>query len=178
MNMKRLLLMLCLILAYLSMTGQNYADYYKGDTLIKADKNTYSIKYTDLSKNKIAYIYVNNINNRKVNVKILWGAYILQDRNVFSDVIRDIFTQEELKAMYNEQMAIFKPYPYLDCSRAFTFGVSVNKYTERIETFMVDFCDTPGRRNISLKKIEQLESQLREKDASVSRKRDPAWWVV
>ena len=154
---------MCLILAQLRLSGQKYVDYYKGDTLIKADKNTYSIRYTDLSKNRCAYIYIDNVNNRKTNIKGLMYVFNLQDRKVFSDVIRDNFTQEELKTMYKEMKAILVTYPSIDCRVAFTFGVSVNKYTERIETFMVDFCDTPCRRNISLKKIERMENQLRER---------------
>ena len=154
---------MCLILAQLRLSGQKYIDYYKGDTLIKADRNTYTIRYSKLGEGLSAYIYIDNVNNRNTNVKGLMYVFNLQDRKVFSDVIRDNFTQDELKAMYKDYRAILKTYPYIDYRVAFTFGVSVNKYTERIETFMVDFCDTPCRRNISLKKIERMENQLRER---------------
>jgi len=71
--MKRLLfLVLCIIvLAQSDITAQNYTDYYKGDTIIVADKNTYSIKYTQTIVSSMAFIRVGNVNNVK---KVIEGS--------------------------------------------------------------------------------------------------------
>ena len=158
--------MMCLILAQLRLFGQEYVDYYKGDTLIKADKNTYTIKYSKLYKRPEVFLHVGNSDNKNLDLtKGLMNVFYVRDKKVFDDVVKNNFTQEELKAMYKENkiLSIYKEDKPWRKVLAFEFGVSVNKHTEAIELFQVDFYDTPAMRNISLKKIEQMENQLRER---------------
>ena len=155
---------MCLILAQLRLSGQKYIDYYKGDTLIKADRNTYTIKYSKLYKRPYVYMHVKNANNiKREDIHGIMYVFYLQDTKTFDEVVKETFTQEELKAMYKEMRVISDSEPLTEWWIAFEFGVSVNKYTEGIETFEVYFYDTPSRRNISLKKIEQMENKLRER---------------
>ena len=160
--------MMCLILAQLRLFGQEYVDYYKGDTLVKADKNTYAIRYSklDLGEKSVAYIYVNNINNKKLDLtRGLMDVFYVRDKKVFDDVVKNSFTQGDLKAMYKElkNLCIYKEDKPWRKVVAFEFRVSANKHTDSIELFEVSFNDTPAMRNISLKKIEQMENQVRER---------------
>jgi len=162
--MKRLLfLVLCIIvLTQSDITAQNYTDYYKGDTIIRADKNTYSIKYTKLFKSPNVFIKVNNINN--VKNELINGpvqTFLLQDKKVFDEVVKELFSQDELKAMYKEMRALPSYNQLPTKNLVFTFGISINRHTEKIGNFEVYFYSTPASRNISLEKIEQLENQLR-----------------
>ena len=79
-KMKRLLfLVLCIIvLAQSDITAQNYTDYYKGDTIIRADKNTYYIRYGKIINTPDIYVHVTNINNAKKD--LIEGPYYKIER--------------------------------------------------------------------------------------------------
>ena len=163
--MKRLLLLsMCLILAQLRLFGQEYVDYYKGDTLIKADDNTYYIVYAQIINSSIVYMQVANVNNVKKVIEGPLQTFILQDRKIFSEVVKEMFTQDELKAMYKEMKKTIPNYEqYWQRNILFEFAFNINRHTERIGNFEIGFVATPATRNISLEKIERMENILRER---------------
>ena len=155
--MKRLLfLVLCLLLAQSNVTAQTYTDYYKGDTIIRADDNTYYIVYAQIINSSIVYMQVANVNNVKKVIEGPLQTFILQDRKIFSEVVKEMFTQDELKAMYKELKAS-------QWNLLFEIVFNVNRHTERIGKFEFCFFATPATRNISLQKIERMENILRER---------------
>ena len=106
--MKRLLfLVLCImVFAQLDVTAQSYTDYYKGDTIIRADRNTYFIRYSKIINITDIYIHVINVNGIKKDlIEGPLQTFLLQDRKIFCDVVKEVFTQDELKAMYKELKA-------------------------------------------------------------------------
>lgn len=163
--MKRLLfLVLCLLLAQSNVTAQNYTDYYKGDTIIRADDNTYYIVYAQIINSSIVYMQVANVNNVKKVIEGPLQTFILQDRKIFSEVVKEMFTQDELKAMYKEMKKTIPNYEqYWQRNILFEFAFNINRHTERIGNFEIGFVATPATRNISLEKIERMENILRER---------------
>ena len=69
---------------------------------------------------------------------------------------KEVFTQDELKAMYKELKAS-------QWNLLFEIVFNVNRHTERIGKFEFCFFATPATRNISLQKIERIENILRER---------------
>lgn len=157
--MKRLLfLVLCImVFAQLDVTAQSYTDYYKGDTIIRADRNTYFIRYSKIINTTDIYIHVINVNGIKKDlIEGPLQTFLLQDRKIFCDVVKEVFTQDELKAMYKELKAS-------QWNLLFEIVFNVNRHTERIGKFEFCFFATPATRNISLQKIERMENILRER---------------
>lgn len=157
--MKRLLfLVLCImVFAQLDVTAQSYTDYYKGDTIIRADRNTYFIRYSKIINTTDIYIHVINVNGIKKDlIEGPLQTFLLQDRKIFCDVVKEVFTQDELKAMYKELKAS-------QWNLLFEIVFNVNRHTERIGKFEFCFFATPATRNISLQKIERIENILRER---------------
>ena len=157
--MKRLLfLVLCImVFAQLDVTAQSYTDYYKGDTIIRADRNTYFIRYSKIINTTDMYIHVINVNGIKKDlIEGPLQTFLLQDRKIFCDVVKEVFTQDELKAMYKELKAS-------QWNLLFEIVFNVNRHTERIGKFEFCFFATPATRNISLQKIERMENILRER---------------
>lgn len=163
--MKRLLfLVLCLVLAQSNVTAQSYTDYYKGDTIIRADDNTYYIVYAQIINSSIVYMQVANVNNVKKVIEGPLQTFILQDRKIFCDVVKEVFTQEELKAMYKEMKKTIPNYEqYRQKNILFEFAFNINRHTERIGNFEIGFVATLATRNISLEKIERIENMLRKR---------------
>lgn len=164
-NMKRLLfLVLCImVFAQSDVTAQNYTDYYKGDTIIRANDNTYYIVFAQIINSSIVYMQVANIDNVKNVIEGPLQTFILQDRKIFCDVVKEVFTQEELKAMYKELKASPNFEKYFKWNTLFEFAFNVNRHTERIGKFEFCFFATPATRNISPEKIERMENMLRKR---------------
>ena len=165
-EMKRLLfLVLCImVFAQLDVTAQSYTDYYKGDTIIRADKNTYSIRYAQTDVSSMTFVQVANVSNVKKVIEGPLQTFLLQDRKIFSEVVKEMFTQDELKAMYKEMKKTIPNYEqYSQLNILFTFVFNINRHTERIGNFQFSFVATQATRNISLEKIERIENILRER---------------
>ena len=170
--MKNLLLTLSFMVTQLFiLNAQEKVDYYTGKTEVQGKKYTYSIEIADISKT----IWLHNKSSLKRDWTIvddrgrLVGGLLvfnnvmkIENPEVIKEVVKEVFTQEELKKILSEFDSYKTVLPGQPAH--FTFELTANKHTKKIEEVVTIYVEnTPTMRAVAPQRIEQLEDLLKSK---------------
>lgn len=170
--MNKLLLTLLFAAMQLSvLNAQDKADYYTGKTEVMGDKYTYLIEIPSHT-NRIIIHNKSSLKREWTIIddrgRLIGGTLVfdsvmkIENPEIIKEVIKEIFTQEELKSMLSE----YDPYKTVspNCIANFGFLFTSNKHTKKIEEVVDIYIDNvPTFRAIPLQRIEQLEDLLKSK---------------
>ena len=170
--MNKLLLTLLFAAMQLSvLNAQDKADYYTEKAEVMGDKYTYLIEIPSHT-NRIIIHNKSSLKREWTIIddkgRLIGGTLVfdsvmkIENPEIIKEVIKEIFTQEELKSMLSE----YDPYKTVSPNSIANFGFlfTSNKHTKKIEEVVDIYIDNvPTFRAIPPQRIEQLEDLLKSK---------------
>lgn len=164
------LIMFCVAI---SLNAQHVSDYYSNKKEIIGNGYFYNVdkdKYSD-------HLIVQSKNNVKSNLPwyykgtteyadIRWAKYAIPlDKMIIYDLFKEVFTEEEITGMKNEELDYYKKrFPKMDIPLVLHFNIrTVVALTGEVEEVIFSFKAIPPYTNIHPDKLYLLENKIKER---------------